>query len=274
MRRDPRGFYRVMGYPLPSSDPHRFARCGDQAEPQPSDYPSINKDVMATHCARIEKLKLYCASTPFLRAVYVCNSLSFEAGKETSDIDVVCVVDPGYLWVARAWLTIILLVTGQKRMFGGSSAGKVCLSFWLDSSSLNLFPLSLSPLDYYLIYWIAHCVPIYLRDGEQDVGLLRRANSWIDRWLPGTVGYVHTIPNLLPRIGSVRFFAFLPKLFGSKRLGPLRWFLRISQIFLMIVKRWFRKEKYTIVSDTVVRTYRDQRQVYNTALGLHFRKDF
>jgi hypothetical protein len=58
------------------------------------------------------------------------------------------------------------------------------LSFWLDSESLNVFSLSLPPLDYYLIYWIAHCVPIYLRDGEKDAGLIRQANSWIDRWLP------------------------------------------------------------------------------------------
>jgi len=274
MKRDPWWFYRVMGYPVPSIAPQHFTRCGDQPSHDLSAYGTSNQSIMTDLLARIERLKPYLASTPFLRVAYLCNSLSFEAPKATSDIDLVCIVDPWYVWVARAWLTTILLLTWQKRLFGWSSAGKVCLSFWLTSDSLNLFSLSLPPVDYYFIYRIAHCVPVYLRDGEQDALLMRRNNSWIDRWLPWTVGHIHTIPNLSARIGSVRFFSWVETVFRSKRVLPLRWFLRWSQIMSMMIKRWMRKEKHTIVSDSIVRTYRDQRQAYNTTLGLHFRKDF
>jgi hypothetical protein len=60
---------------------------------------------------------------------------------------------------------------------------KICLSFFITSEAQNLYPISLSSLDIYLAYWIAHLVLIYQPDEEVNNSFFE-SNKWVKWILP------------------------------------------------------------------------------------------
>lgn len=48
---------------------------------------------------------------------------------------------------------------------------------------MNMYPLTIKPLDLYFGYWIAHLVPLYLRNMD-DVDEIYKANKWVKSMLP------------------------------------------------------------------------------------------
>lgn len=48
---------------------------------------------------------------------------------------------------------------------------KFCLSFYVTRDHANLQGIKLRPLDPYLVYWLAHLVPIYQKLPEHPVSI-------------------------------------------------------------------------------------------------------
>lgn len=112
---------------------------------------------------KVERWKFLFKFVPFLRKIYVCNSLSFGLVDEKSDIDLFVVTKNGRLFTARAVLTLILQVFGLRR-HGRLVAGRFCLSFFADESMADLKGLYIKD-DVYGHFWKEKLKLVYERNG-------------------------------------------------------------------------------------------------------------
>lgn len=118
---------------------------------------------------------------PFLRAVFVCNSVGAGQATDDSDIDFFIVTAPGRTWIVRFFTNLILRLWGL-RTYGNKIKNRICLSFFVDTDHLNLFYLRIAEDDVHFIYWLHQMVPIYDPDSLYDKFLY--ANSWTENFLP------------------------------------------------------------------------------------------
>ena len=117
---------------------------------------------------------------PFLRAVFVCNTLAGPGLKEESDIDVFIITRRGRIWLVRFLATLVLKFF-RLRTFKNKTKDKVCLSFYVTDDNLNLSKIAIDE-DVYLMYWLAQLIPIY--DPDNLRSSIQRANQWVKKYLP------------------------------------------------------------------------------------------
>lgn len=122
---------------------------------------------------------------PFVRGVYLCNTVSFGVPKHESDVDFFIVLKHGRMWIGR------LLVTGVLELFKMRRSkddvkDKICLSFYISDERLNLADIALSRDDIYLVYWLTHLVPLF--DSHKTYARVRAANHWLKFALPHADG--------------------------------------------------------------------------------------
>ena len=67
---------------------------------------------------------------PFLRGIAVSGSQAFGQQKNTSDIDLVVITDPEYLWLGRLFITAYFQILGLRR-HGKKIANRFCLNHYL-----------------------------------------------------------------------------------------------------------------------------------------------
>ena len=127
---------------------------------------------------------------PFVRAVFVCNTLSMGVVTEESDVDFLVVTKRGRIWIARFFSNIILKLF-RLRTGRGSHADKICLSFFLAQGSLNVSETKISD-DVYLAYWLDQLIPVY--DPADIHGQIRRENAWVKRYVPHGMRAYDTAP--------------------------------------------------------------------------------
>lgn len=149
--------------------------------------------------ARARRAARWIRSVPFVRAIFVCNSVAFGTATETSDIDFFIVAAPRRLWLVRFFTNFILKITGQ-RVGGFHSASKVCLSFYADSEHLGLKPVRISGPDIYLAHWLCTLLPLY--DPENFFVKIISANEWMAELLPEAWRQFRKIPSNPPTARS------------------------------------------------------------------------
>ncbi len=118
---------------------------------------------------------------PFIRAVFVCNTMAFNAADKDSDIDVLIIVRSGHMWTARL-LTIVLLSAFRLRISHKRVADRICLSFYLADRSLNISKLRIAADDIYLSYWLRTLIPVY--DPDELWDSITRANMELLSYFP------------------------------------------------------------------------------------------
>ncbi|MFA6105771.1 MAG: hypothetical protein WC725_04245 [Patescibacteria group bacterium] len=117
---------------------------------------------------------------PFLKAVFVCNSVAAETASAESDIDFFIVSAEGRLWLVRFFSNLILRVLGL-RTGKLHSANRVCLSFFVGEKHLDLTGLRICEEDIYLVYWLRQLYPLY--DPKNFLIKIWRANGWAKDYL-------------------------------------------------------------------------------------------
>lgn len=118
---------------------------------------------------------------PFVRALFVCNTVALGVPRKDSDVDVFIVLRRGRVWLSRLLLTALLSVCGLRR-HGDSVSNKICLSFYISDSSLGIERVAEDRPDIYLIYWLAHLVPVY--DPDSLHARIMRENMWACEFAP------------------------------------------------------------------------------------------
>jgi len=116
---------------------------------------------------------------PFVRAVFVCNTLAMGVAEENSDIDVFIIVKKKRIFLARILATLSLSLFGLRRTKKKVN-NRICLSFYVSDDNLNLEKISLKN-DVYLVYWLNSLIPVY--DPEKLHESIIRANRWVEKYL-------------------------------------------------------------------------------------------
>ncbi len=148
---------------------------------------------------------------PFVRGVFLTNSLALGLPSEKSDIDVVVLTKPNRLWTARFFLNLWFLLLGQRRRrkFRKDPA-RFCLSYFVDLKKANLKFLKLRE-DPLLIYWLATLAPLV---GTPACYYFWHKNDWTKTHLPNLF-----LPQKNDKIKPLSFLAFLQEklldLFGN-----------------------------------------------------------
>lgn len=113
---------------------------------------------------------------PFVRALFVCNTVAGSIPNAESDVDVFIVIRPNRLWIARFLITVILSLCRMRRT-KKKVHNRICLSFYVTSHHLNLADIRWDDQDIYLIYWIDQLIPVF--DPGQVHAMLHEQNKWI-----------------------------------------------------------------------------------------------
>lgn len=123
----------------------------------------------------------FITGVPFLKAIFVCNTVSAGTAFKESDIDFFIIAEKNRLYIVRFFTNFILRLFGL-RTYDTKIADRICLSFFIDDNNLNLEKLKAVPEDIHFAYWISQMVPIY--DSQNYFKRFLSANYWIRKYLP------------------------------------------------------------------------------------------
>lgn len=118
---------------------------------------------------------------PFLKAVFVCNTVASGTAFVESDIDFFVIAEKNRLYIVRFFTNLILRIFGL-RTYGDKTADRICLSFFVDDQNLSLEKLKALPEDIHFAYWALQMVPIY--DPKNYFKRFLSANFWIKKYIP------------------------------------------------------------------------------------------
>ncbi len=128
----------------------------------------------------VKKWLRFLQYAPFVREIAICNSLGYHNARESSDIDLFVVTDPGRIWTARFFLTGFLKLF-RLRPVSGHSANGICPSFFVDAAALNMETFVLKP-DPYLLFWTTQIMP--LCGSQKLIERFGAENQWVEKELP------------------------------------------------------------------------------------------
>ncbi|MDR2416093.1 MAG: hypothetical protein LBD75_05860 [Candidatus Peribacteria bacterium] len=137
---------------------------------------------MNDYLAEIEKYATLYKSLPFVEEIYLCNSITFNALHENSDIDLFIITRPERIRTAKFWAMLFCTFAGIKRSLK-KKGKRICLSFFITADHQNLYALSLPHLDIYLSYRIQHLVLLYQSNPTKQPEIFKK-NKRVQGVLP------------------------------------------------------------------------------------------
>lgn len=198
---------------------------------------------------------------PFVREVYVVNSVAFGGVREGSDLDLFIVLRDEYMWLGRTLVTLVVSLLGIRR-FGENIAKRVCLSFFVTESNMNLESIRIQEHDDpYLVYWVLWAKQIVVCDSFTVDRDLIKNNEWISEYVSNAF---HGSGN--PRIVPTKSFSSFAKILeGILFYSGIAWILeRILRYFLKrraLKKHQKSNEKASIaISDTMLKFHENDRR--------------
>jgi len=266
-------FYEIMNYPVPKNTELFF----QYSDTEPTNANKILKDTsennnkdwfsrdqkskyMDEYLKEIKRLRSTFQSIPFVEQIFLCNSISFNALDKNSDIDLFIIAEPRRIRTVKFRSMILFTLKWAKR-FWKKSRKKICLSFFITSDSQNLYPISLSTLDIYLAYRIAHLVLIYQPDEEINNSFFK--NNKRVKWILPNYQERQTISIWInPFSWNTKFKNIIETLWNWLLWNIFEWTVKHIQKPIINLKRirnpiW---NKDVIVSNTMLKFHQDIRE--------------
>jgi len=201
-------------------------------------------------------------SLPFVKEIYLCNSITFNALKRDSDIDLFIVVQKWKMRRARLASAIFFKLLWAKRSLTDKKQ-KFCLSFYVTQNNQNLYPLMIDKTDVYLSYWLGHLVPLYKESSTHSNIYHNNKRFW----------------SLMPQHPQEHCINIWNKLFQWKTkikmiIEFLLWWIiwnileliiKVIRIPILIykIKKLWKNWKQIIISDKILKFHNDIRQKIN-----------
>ncbi len=132
---------------------------------------------------RARRIASVVSRLPFVRAIFVCNTVAFGTAEEGSDIDFFIVTAPRRIWTARFFVIMVAVLCGW-RPSRNHVRNQACFSFFVDENHLDLGKWRITPDDVYLAYWQTGLIPLY--DPTNIYTRLQTENTWCREILPNT----------------------------------------------------------------------------------------
>lgn len=251
-----------MGYPLPVAK--EFFAYGEMSSTSPIQpiSPRSSEGQLGEYCVQVRRRWWLWRSLPFVDAIYLANSLTFNGLKDDSDIDLFIVTSPGRLWIARWWTAWLLWLLRIKKTHR-QSRKRFCLSFYVSRDALDLQSVRLQPSDPYLIYRLAHLTCLYQAVPTDPVEI-HQANSRIEHFLPQFPGREVICLPVPCYLGKTRFKQFIERLHSGWFGDLVEWVIKLCWVPILLWKK--RKlwpiGKGIIISDRMLKFHSDQRKKY------------
>ncbi len=147
-----------MWYPKPYPS-HNFYYKKKQKKNK-SQEDKVKKHTTDKQYKTLKKYQRLRKHLPYIKHVYLCDSMSFNAHDNNSDIDLFFITKAGCTRRARFWTVLIFWMLGIKRSLKKKS-GLFDLIFYVDENHDNMIDIAIKPEDIYLSYRLAHLIPIY-----------------------------------------------------------------------------------------------------------------
>ena len=264
-------FYEIMGYPVPqkaelffqyseTENIKRIIKNTDKKETWNWFSRDQKSKYMDEYLKEIKRLKTTFQSIPFVEQIFLCNSISFNALDENSDIDLFIVTEPGRIRTVKFRSMLLFTLKWAKR-FWKKIRKKICLSFFITSDYQNLYPISLSSLDIYLAYRIAHLVLIYQPD-ENENNSFFESNKWVKWILPNYQEKQVISLWIKPFRWNTKLKNIMESLWNWLLWNIFEWTVKQFQKAIIRIKRirnpiW---NKDVIISDTMLKFHQDIRE--------------
>lgn len=127
----------------------------------------------------IEKTKKYIKFIkflPWLEMVRICNSISMNAWKKESDIDLFIVTTPNTMWLNRILITLIFELL-KVRKTSEKHASMFCLNFFVTTNRLNFESIKLKN-DIYMYFFIIYLKPIINYNNTYEKFITQNKNHY------------------------------------------------------------------------------------------------
>lgn len=263
-----------MNYPVPSQqDFYRYV--SEIKEENKANHidridSSFSRDteseLMKSYQSFLSKHMNFLKNIPFISQIYLCNSITFNALHDWSDIDLCIITKPWYLWYARLWSWLYFFFLKLKRKAGlWDHSYKFCLSFYIDGDNTNLISIRQKKGDIYLSYRIAHAVLLYTNHDYPD-NHLHTTNRQLLAYIPNhpkTQTIFLRIPliegeNNIKKIIE-KILTTLPGKRFQKFIQWVRWWIINTY---KTSKLSHHTKEHTIVSPTMLKFHTDKRTLY------------
>lgn len=220
-------FYDIMWYNYPYDKEYFFIHKNltSHIKNNPKKEKKLNSNTKEQEDI-INKYSFLFKTIPFIEEVYISNSLTFKSINKKSDIDLFIITQNNKIFLAKFFTYIFLKIF---KLYWNHENNKFCTWFFITSQSKDLYPLSISPVDIYLAYWIAHLQNIYLSDKKQNNNFFKE-NIWVKNIIPNYSIEEHKILNLKKQFGKNFLKTILEKIFGQNFLNNIIWFVRKIKI--------------------------------------------
>lgn len=205
---------------------------------------------------------------PFVRAVFVCNTIAMGSPKKESDIDVCIVVRRGRMWLARLLVTLLLSAARLRRTKTHINS-RVDLSFYVADDALRFSKLRMWDDDVYLAYWILQLIPLY--DPHRLLSEMQKENTWVAAFVPK--GFAPYALSSRWRVQDRRFTSFVRGFFERIWGGGYGTMMERQAKELQLLKMKFNAasvkdepDSRVIVSDSMLKFHeKDRRGHYRDA---------
>lgn len=268
-------FYTILQYPVPShyywywyvdeikTVSHKIIVWNDDTKQFSWDK---KNSLLEEYKEHIITYKTLYQSLPFVQQIYLCNSITFNALQEGSDIDIVIITKHGYLRLARFFSVILFWRYGIKRSVkkGSDISKKFCLSFYIDEQRANIYHLRNNQGDIYLPYRLAHTILLYSND-ELPVDFLRKQNKELLAYLPLHPLHQTIHIGITPFHSATQLKNIIEKVFENTVWRILQGI--ITSCWRTIV--YYKKKRlprtiqpFIIISDSMLKFYYDKRPLF------------
>lgn len=212
-------------------------------------------------------------SVPFLKAIFVCNTVASEQAGESSDIDVFIVAAKNRIWIVRLLVTFILQLFGLRRT-KNKIKDKICLSFYVTEDALDLAKFRVADDDIHFAFWINQMLPLF--DPDNYYTKFLQANTWLQTHMPHVS--IRSLSSNINMVSSGRLSSFWKKLWESMWRDSYGDIInnQAKQMQLSKIKlsggTIDRNDKGVVISDTVLKfhekdTRLEYRESWLTALN-------
>jgi len=118
---------------------------------------------------------------PWIKMIAIGNLIGARNLRDNSDIDLFIITENKRIWLTRFFCVGIIKLLGLRPQ-ENNCRDKICLSFYISLSALDLEKLCIDQDDLYFVYWVAGLTPIYNKENIYEKFV--QSNEWIKKYLP------------------------------------------------------------------------------------------
>lgn len=196
------------------------------------------------------------ALIPFVKAVYVCNSLAYNNSRQSGDIDLFIICQPQRLWLVRLLSVGLLQLLGMRPTVNNKK-NKIDPTFFASANNLNFQSLFIDN-DVYLLYWLSQLSPIY--DPENYLTQIIKANPIIKKNLPNSLAVIPQQRRVVKNIMMIKILRQVFKLLLDYNFLETKARVWQEKIMPADLKSQINKTSDVVINQNIIKLHKNDRR--------------